>query len=157
MTSEGGSTGALVSPDGAKLVGEALVAALTVAMAVAPGVYSRNKHFSLHQRAEAKAAKRRAALLRGIVRHLPRACDLHVTNAENDRLRLSYRVPTLSFDRSTELSKVEAACLRYLARRADLVPPEETGVPSDERADRLVVESVLARLGPRMGGGGGSA
>ncbi len=156
MTSEGGNTGSLVSPDGARLVGEALVAALTVAMAVAPGVYSRNKHFSLHQRSEAKAAKRRAALLRGIVRHLPRACDLQVT-AENDRLRLAYRVPSLSFERSTELSRIEAACLRYLARRADLVPPEEAGMASDERADRLVVESVLARLGPRMASGGSGA
>ena len=40
----------------------ALVAeTLTVAMAVAPGVYSRNRHFSLHQRPEARAARRRAA------------------------------------------------------------------------------------------------
>ncbi len=138
-------------PDGPRLSGDELVVALTVAMAVAPGVYPRNKHFSLHLLPETKAAKRRAALLRGIVRHLGRACNTHVSRLASGRVRLSYRVPALSFERSTELSPEEAACLRYLARRSGFVPPEEAGCPSDEVEDRLAVEWVLVKLGPRVG------
>lgn len=125
-----------------------MISALTLAMAIAPGVYSRNKHFSLHQKTEAKTARRRAALVRGIVRHLGKACDLQVSETSDDRVRLSYRVPSLAFERTTELSRVELACVRYLARKSDLETPEEIGAASNADDDQLVVETMLARLGP---------
>jgi len=125
-----------------------LVEALTIAMAAAPGVYSRNRHFFLHERAETKVAKRRAALLRGILRHLPKACDLQVSAEPARPVVLTYRLVDLSFERRCEISPVELACLRYLARRAGRPVPgaSDEGAEADTRA----VEGVLARLGPRV-------
>ena len=45
--------------------------ALTLAMALAPGVYARNRHFALFkQHPEVARARARAAVLRGLVRQL---------------------------------------------------------------------------------------
>ena len=65
-----------VSPVGLSPADEARVEALTVAMALAPGVYARNRMFELFANAGVKRAKSRAATLRGIVKHLGRACAL---------------------------------------------------------------------------------
>lgn len=144
----GGASRSALVPRG-ELSSKDLVEALTVAMATAPGVYSRNRHFSLHETADAKLAKRRAALLRGILRHLAKACDLHVSAATEGRIVLRYRLIDLSFERKCELSATELACVRYLARRAGKTVPgaiEEDGATRDAR----VVEDAIARLGPRI-------
>ncbi len=145
----GGASRSALVPRG-ELSSKDLVEALTVAMATAPGVYSRNRHFSLHETADAKLAKRRAALLRGILRHLAKACDLHVSATPTEgRVLLRYRLSDLSFERTCELSQTELACVRYLARRAGKTVPgaiEEDGATRDAR----VVEDAIARLGPRI-------
>lgn len=125
------------------LYGSALTAALTVAMATAPGVYARNQHFALHQRDEVKRAKKRAAFLRGALRHLPRAREVVLRLEPSGIAHLHYRVPELRFERNAELTELEAACLRYLARRAgvEAFGADETG------ADRGAVERALAQLG----------
>ena len=127
----------------APIFGAQLTAALTVAMAVAPGVYARNQHFALHQRDEVKRAKKRAAFLRGALRHLPRAREVDLRLEANGAVHLHYRVPELRFERNAELSPLEGACLRYLARRAGV----EAFGPDENDADRAAVERALAHLG----------
>lgn len=131
----------------------ALVAeTLTVAMAVAPGVYSRNRHFSLHQRPEARAARRRAALVRGIVRHLAVAVDVRVERASDDdregALEVSYRVAALAFERTARLSSAELACVRYLARKVGVALPAALTEGATPETDAALVEATLARLSP---------
>lgn len=135
----------------------ALVAeTLTVAMAVAPGVYSRNRHFSLHQRPEARAARRRAALVRGIVRHLAVAVDVRVVGggggaSDDERggaLEVSYRVAALAFERTARLSSAELACVRYLARKVGVTLPPALTEGATPETDAALVEATLARLSP---------
>jgi hypothetical protein len=130
---------------------EARVEALTVAMALAPGVYARNRMFELFANAGVKRAKSRAATLRGIVKHLGRACALTLERdasagcAARNTLGqvdfvLRYEIPVMRLTRVVELSRVELAALRLLAERAGAA----CLLPDDE--DRALVETALARL-----------
>lgn len=131
---------------------EVRVGALTVAMALAPGVYARNRMFDLFASAAVQRAKARAATLRGIVKHLVRASDVTLERegpvrdltSERDFV-LRYQIPVLSLLRVVELSRVELATLRMLAANAGV-----STLPLDEM-DRVLVESALARL---LGAGG---
>jgi hypothetical protein len=118
--------------------------ALLVAMAVAPGVYARNRYFSLHTHPEVRYAKARAAILRGLVRQL---AGKHggvtglVIERGPGRARVRYRVESLRLERQAELSDVEAACFFYLAGRAgssELRPSPE---------DRALLHAALRKLG----------
>jgi hypothetical protein len=117
--------------------------ALLVAMAVAPGVYARNRHFALHKHPEVRHAKERAAVLRGLVRQLAGKhggiSGLVIERAPG-RARVRYRVESLRFERQADLSEVEAACFFYLAGRAG---------SSELRAspeDRALLQAALRRL-----------
>ena len=132
-------------------VDEARVEALSVAMALAPGVYARNRMFDLFANAGVQRAKSRAATLRGIVKHLGRACALTLERdaSEGAAARdskgqvafvLRYEIPLMNLTRVVELSRVELAALRLLAARAGA----STLLPDDE--DRVLVETALARL-----------
>lgn len=101
--------------------------ALTVAMAVAPGVYSRNRFFHLHKDPDMRRARRRAAVLRGIVQHLVAlqregALPANVLGMDRHggRVKVVYKMPALSFERHAELTELEASCFLYLAERAGL-------------------------------------
>jgi hypothetical protein len=126
---------------------ERRVEALTVAMALAPGVYARNRMFKFFAEVAVRRARARAATLRGIVPQLSRAQTLSVTNEGPIRtvsgeptFVLRYRVPSVLLSRVVELSPTELAALRVLATRAGLhVLPA-----SDE--DRAAVERALSRL-----------
>ncbi len=130
---------------------EARVEALTVAMALAPGVYARNRMFDLFANAGVQRAKSRAATLRGIVKHLGRACALTLERdasegaaARDSRGQvafvLRYEIPLMNLTRVVDLSRVELAALRLLAARAGA----STLLPDDE--DRALVETALTRL-----------
>lgn len=126
---------------------EARVEALTVAMALAPGVYARNRMFDLFASAAVQRAKARAATLRGIVKHLGRANDVTLeregpvrgATGELDFV-LRYQIAVMSLSRVVELSRVELATLRVLAANAGVAT-----LPLDE-ADRPLVDAALARL-----------
>jgi hypothetical protein len=122
-------------------------AALTTAMAVAPGVYARNRMFAFFKDPAVRRARDRAALLRGIVRQLTgsqgAAEVLAFTRGERTRLR--YRVPAIRLERALDLDAHEAACLAYLVARAGsslLGPPDSAAAV----ADRAAVEAALRRL-----------
>jgi hypothetical protein len=124
--------------------------ALTVAMAVAPGVYARNRLFSFFKDPDVKKAKRRAAVLRGLAQQLSDrrgAASRVVVERAAGRAVVRFRIDSLRFERQTVLSEVEAACLLYLTARAgatDLCPTAE---------DRALLHTVLRRLATGLGAG----
>jgi hypothetical protein len=117
--------------------------ALVVGMTLVPGFVTRNRSFALFEDPEVRRARRRSAVLRGIVRQLAGSHG-HVEGLavarSVDVCELRYRVPALRIDRRALLSELELACVRYLAGRA--------GVPglhaSDD--DRAGIEGALRRL-----------
>lgn len=125
--------------------------ALTVAMAVAPGVYARNRLFSFFKDPEVKKAKGRAAVLRGLAAQLSdlrgAASEVAIERAGGQAV-VRYRIDSLRFERRTVLSEIEAACLLYLAARAgasDLRPTAE---------DRALLHAALRKLAAGLGGVG---
>jgi hypothetical protein len=118
---------------------EGRVEALTVAMALAPGVYARNRMFALFANPAVQRAKSRAATLRGITKQLGRACAVTVEQ-EAINFVLRYQIPALRLTRVAELSRVELATLRLMAARAGV------SCLLSEHEDRLLVETALARL-----------
>jgi hypothetical protein len=128
----------------AMAITEKHVEALTIAMAVAPGVYARNRMFDFFTMPGVQRAKTRAAIIRGIVPHLSRATSLTVTS-EGGRggepvWVLRYAVTDLRLTRVVELSPTELSAVRVLAARANV-----HALPADA-ADRTAVEAALARL-----------
>jgi hypothetical protein len=129
---------------------ESRVEALTVAMALAPGVYARNRMFELFANAGVQRAKSRAATLRGIVKQLDRACALTLeretdgpagrdARGEIDFV-LRYEIPSMRLTRVVELSRVELATLRVLGARAGVAC---LPIADDDRA---LVDAALTRL-----------
>lgn len=96
---------------------EGLLAALTLA----PGTWSRNKFFELYKDPKMQGIRRRAGLLRGIVRHLARGAVEALSERQDpvsgDWL-LEYRVPDLNLSRTVRLSPFERAVLRVTLARA---------------------------------------
>jgi len=121
--------------------------ALTVAMAIAPGVYSRNRFFELFKAPEVRRARSRASLVRGVVQHLSM---LHrdgedvgrtlTIERRAGRVVIRYSVPSLRFERVIETSELEAACVAYLAERS--------GIPGvlPSAADKDELRGALMRL-----------
>jgi hypothetical protein len=125
---------------------ERKIEALTVAMALAPGVYARNRMFCFFAQPAVQRARARAATLRGIVAQLARAQAVSVVNEPPHSIAgeaifvLRYAIVTMRLSRVVELAPVELAALRLLASRANVHALLATD------ADRVLVESVLARL-----------
>jgi hypothetical protein len=118
---------------------ESRVESLTVAMTVAPGVYARNRMFAFFTNPAVQRARSRAALLRGILKHLGRACAVTVER-EQLGFAVRYQIPALRLTRVAELSRVELAALRVVAARGGV----SCLLPEDD--DRALVETALARL-----------
>ena len=122
------------------------VEALSIAMAIAPGVYARNRMFDLFTLPGVQRAKTRAAIIRGIVPHLSRATSLTVTSEGGRDSRgepvfvLRYAIAELRLTRVVELSPTELSAVRVLAHRANI------HVLPVEASDRTAVEAALARL-----------
>jgi hypothetical protein len=117
--------------------------ALVVGMTLVPGLLTRNRSFALFESSWVRRARGRAALLRGIVRHLSGAVGrvegIEVV-AETGVRELRYRVPGLRIDRRALLSEVEYSCVAYLAGRARV-----EGLRA-EPEDRARIDAALRRL-----------
>jgi hypothetical protein len=123
---------------------EARVETLAVAMALAPGVYARNRMFAFFATSGVQRAKARAATLRGVIRHLGRASGVTLEATGEASYVLRYQIPVVHLSRVVELSRVELATLRVLAVRAGV-----TTLAIDENCvdeDRTLVETALGRL-----------
>lgn len=122
-----------------RMQGEALV----IGMTLVPGLFSRNRTFALFEDPEVRRARRRASLLRGIVRHLSGAQgtieSLRIARSAAS-YELSYCLPRMRVRRRSTLSEVELACVHYLAGRAGVAGLHAT----DE--DRSAIDAGLRRL-----------
>lgn len=117
--------------------------ALVVGMTLVPGLCSRNKAFALFEDPDVRRARRRSAVVRGIVRQLVGAqgkVEGVTVVAGGDVHELRYRVPGLRVDRRASLSDVELACVRFLAGRAGVASLHAT----DD--DRARIDGALRRL-----------
>jgi hypothetical protein len=109
---------------------------------LAPNAFSRNRFFSLFEEGPLRRARKRAKLVRGIVRQLSTPQSAEVTGKhvlEDGRVLLRYSVGKLRLERTTALSPLEAAVVDYALQRA--------GVGNVSEADSQRIESTLARLG----------
>ena len=134
-------------PGGPPGLGSLDVESLTVAMAIAPGVYSRNRFFELFKTAEVRRARTRALVVRGIVQHLTLLAreGSDVANAltverRGARVGFRYRVAALHFERRTELSTLESACVLYLAEKGGV-----SGLAPTE-GEKEAIRTALRRL-----------
>lgn len=121
--------------------------ALLCALVLAPQTFSRNRFFRLYEDAALRRARRRAAHVRSIVRQLlgdgrRRAEIIGEQVLADGRVLLRYRVDELAFTRTTALSQLEAAALRYALHRA--------GAHELAQEDRSLVEQALADLGAEL-------
>jgi hypothetical protein len=119
--------------------------ALAIAMAVVPGLCSRNKHFALYGDPDVRRARARASLLRGVVRQLSGAHGKvdHVALARGAHgCELRFSIHAMHLERRVALSDLEAACVAYLASRS--------GIPHVHATDddRAKVEAALKRMAP---------
>ena len=118
--------------------------ALFCSLVLSPESFPRNRFFALFEEPKLDAARKRARRVRGILEELlgqghPKAEIVGEQVMADGQVILSYRVHDLSFERTTALSPLEAATLRYALHRADAGPLGEE--------DRSLVRSRLGRLG----------
>jgi hypothetical protein len=121
--------------------------ALFCALVLAPRTFSRNRFFNLYEDPVLRRVRGRAARVRGIVRQLTAAGRLRGEIVgeqvlEDGRVLLRYRVHELAYYRTTALSVLEAAALRYALHRAGAGPLSEE--------DRTSVEEALQRFNERL-------
>jgi hypothetical protein len=130
--------------------------ALLVALVLDPSTYSRNRFFDLYSDPAVRRVRRRAALVRSILRHLaataPRGARLEdvldVASPEPGWVELSYTVPRLGLRRTTRLESLELSLVRFaVARGAGRCLPAED-------ADRIRVEGALRTLADPVGATG---
>jgi hypothetical protein len=92
--------------------------ALLVALVLAPATFSRNRFFSLYADAGARRVRRRASLLRSLVRQLGAGAErAAITPAERGGALLTYEVPALGLKRTAALDALELAVLRLAVSR----------------------------------------
>ena len=117
--------------------------ALLCALILAPNTFSRNRFFQLFEQPKARRVRRRAARVRGIIRQLvgdgtSKGVIVGERVMADGQVLLRYHVEDLDLTRSTALTELEAAALRYALWRA--------GEAKLEAADRHKVEAAFARL-----------
>ncbi len=117
--------------------------ALVVGMTLVPGLLPRNRAFAFHESPDVRHAKRRSAVLRGIVWQLARSqgkLEGVVIGRSGESCELRYKVPGLRIERRAILTDLELACVRFLATRAGV---RELNASDD---DRVGLEAALRRL-----------
>jgi hypothetical protein len=126
--------------------------ALLVALVLAPGTFPRNKFFELYKNEELLIARRRARMIRSLVKELtepwpfPKSAShrsepvIEQQEVRDELFYLRYRVEERCYQRSAILTLLEAATLRYALHRA--------GKGELLIEDKRLVESELAKLHP---------
>ena len=130
------------------------VEALLVALVLDPATYSRNRFFRLYTDAPARRARRRAALVRSIIRHLAaedearRGEIVEAVHTDDGWTQLTYTVPAVGLKRSTKLEPLELSLVRFALSRVGLLSGRPRPAPAgDDDEDRQRIESALRRLG----------
>ncbi len=125
----------------------ARVDALTVAMAMVPLLYSRNRMFARFTDPVVRRARSRARMVRGLVRFVGREdANVEVAHATNGmRMYVRYRIARLRLERTVQLTELELSLLRLLlAHRQETAP--RAGVLCEQPGDRDRIENALALL-----------
>jgi hypothetical protein len=121
--------------------------ALLVALVLAPATYSRNRFFEMYKNPDVRRVRRRASLLRSVVRQLAKVAaeGVAVSLREKDAgvFELAYHVPSLGLRRTVAADALELAVVRF-ALGASAAP---LGL-SMEPHDRARIDDALARLAP---------
>ena len=122
--------------------------ALLCALILAPNTFSRNKFFQLFEDPSAGRVRRRATRVRGIIRQLvgdgrQQAQIIGERVMDDGQVLLRYRIEELDLSRSTALSALEAAALRYALSRA--------GIGRLDPEDRERVEHAFSKLSKALG------
>jgi len=122
--------------------------ALLVALVLDPATYSRNRFFHLYTDPAARRVRRRAVLVRSIIRHVAaedaarRGEIVDAVPLGDGWVELSYTVPALGLRRITRLDAMELCLVRFAIVRA----PGARRSNVDEDADRQRIEGALRRL-----------
>jgi hypothetical protein len=116
---------------------------LLCALVVAPQVYARNRFFELFEQPALRKARRRAKLVRGIIRQLVgisgrRGQIVGEQVLADGRVLIRFIVPELNYSRTSALSHLEATLVRYVVARARHLAPNPD--------DRLRIEQALGAL-----------
>lgn len=129
--------------------------ALLAALVLDPTTYSRNRFFELHNNATFRRVRRRASLVRSVVRHAcvrgaagapePLELTLTITPDDDGWSVITYTVPRLGLRRITRMEALEVSLLRFAVARA-----RGGELPADD-ADRARVEDALRRLAEPRG------
>jgi len=118
-----------------------MISALTAAMAMVPGLYSRNRMFALFADPLVRRARSRARSVRGLLRFVGRA-DAVVHVVEHDgRARITYRIPRLRLSRAVQVTDFELALLRVIVARG-----EHPSVLHERPGDRARIDAALLLL-----------
>ena len=120
---------------------------LLCALVIAPQVYARNRFFDLFEQPTLRRVRRRAGLLRGIVRQFSPSSDRRAEIVgeqvlSDGRVLLRYVIAELNYTRTTALSGLEAAIVRYLIARARKVPSD----PGDFARIELAIAGLAQGL-----------
>ena len=119
---------------------QAMVDALTAAMTMVPGLYSRNRMFSRFTDPVVRRARARSRMVRGLVRFASREdADVEVTQTDGGRVRIRYRIARLRLERTVHLTALEHALLRVLVGG----PPSSLQTLDDDYA---LIENALVIL-----------
>jgi hypothetical protein len=114
---------------------------LLAALVLAPGTYSRNRHFDLYQRQDLARVQRRARVVRSLVRTLLRDEPKSVSKSpEGAWVVVRVEIPALGLRRTARLTPIEFDLVEFLHARAEGQRP-----PSPHRVDEALLR--LAGLG----------
>lgn len=117
---------------------------LLCALILTPNAYSRNRFHTLFENPVLKRVRNRAKRVRGIIRQLAQTGAEHAEitgrqELEDGRVLIRYRIPNLSFERTTSLSSLEAAAVSFALSRV--------GRAEYSKQDQLLLEGALQKLG----------
>src|ERR1700749_1897984 len=91
--------------------------ALLVALVLAPATYSRNRFFEMYKDPEVRRVRRRASLLRSVVRQLAKVAAegvvVELREKEPGVFALAYHVPSLGLRRTVAADALELAVVRF--------------------------------------------
>ena len=121
--------------------------ALLVARVLAPATYSRNRFFEMYKDPDVRRVRRRASLLRSVVRQLvkvaPEGVVVELRARDEGAFELAYHVPSLGLRRTAAADALELAVVRFALGAS----ASRLGLAMDPN-DRARMERALARLAP---------
>src|SRR6187401_954581 len=90
---------------------------LLCALVLAPSTYSRNRFFRLYQDPAMRRVRRRAKLVRSLVRQLSREDKTFVVKVDERGVEIELSIPSLGYRRVALLTSVEHDLVVYLLSR----------------------------------------